>query len=220
VRVLIAEDDPVSRRILEHRLIRAGHEVVTAADGNEAWHALEGQPEIRLAVIDWMMPGVDGAELCRRIRRRTGGRYVYVLMLTARNQPEDVLAGFEAGADDYVTKPCDPSELQSRLRAGERIVALESALHSKVTELGDAIAQVKVLRGLLPICMFCKKIRDDANTWRRIEDYVTENSEAMFSHSMCSECAKREYPELEYSPGEGAVGPVPPEAEPGRHHPT
>lgn len=200
MKVLMAEDDPVSRLLLERTLARAGYEPVVAADGEQAWRKLEQDPSIRLAVIDWMMPIVDGAELCRRIRERTDRGYVYVVMLTARGLPDERVAALESGLDDYMTKPYEPAELRSRLRVGERILALEGAYRHKVEQLEEALAQVKVLRGLIPICMFCKSIRNDENTWQRIEEYVSQHSEAMFSHSICTDCLEREYPELAERP--------------------
>ena len=128
MRILIAEDDPVSRRLLQATLTRWGYEVTVCVNGTEAWHALEKEDAPKLAILDWMMPGVDGLEVCRRIRERGGEPYVYVLLLTAKIQKEDVVAGMDAGADDYVTKPFDAHELKVRLRAGQRIIDLQTEL--------------------------------------------------------------------------------------------
>src|SRR5262249_54927854 len=159
-----------------------GHEVIVSEDGSQAWHALQHSGDIRLAVLDWMMPAIDGVELCRRIRKRPDANYVYLIMLTARGTREDLRQGFEGGADDYLTKPYDPQELRLRVRVGQRILELEEALEKKVAELEEALSQVRTLQGLLPICMFCKSIRNDQNTWKRIEDYIAEHSGATFSH--------------------------------------
>ena len=194
MRILIAEDEPVSRRLLEATLVRSGYEVDAVGDGERAWELLQSDRDIQLAVLDWMMPGLDGIEVCRRLRVRHGA-YVYVILLTARDRKEDVVVGLEAGADDYITKPFDPQELHSRIRAGERIVRLESGLETKVKELEAALAHVKQLQGLLPICMHCKKIRDDKATWHRLETYIQQHSQAMFTHSLCSDCLAHYYPE-------------------------
>ena len=192
MKILVAEDEPVSRRLLEATLVSSGYDVASVSDGAYAWDLLQRERDIRLAVLDWMMPEMDGIEVCRQLRQRTGD-YVYIILLTAKDRKEDVVAGLEAGADDYITKPCDPQELHSRIRAGERIVNLKSGLEQKVSELEEALAHVKRLQGLLPICMHCKKIRDDKDTWHRLENYIQEHSEAMFTHSLCQECLETHY---------------------------
>jgi CheY-like chemotaxis protein len=197
VRILIAEDDPLSRRLLEANLQRGGHEVVTTCDGVEALQVLSAPSGPKLAVLDWMMPNVDGVEVCRRVRERQAEiGYVYVILLTARTQKQDLVAGFEAGADDYLTKPFDPHELRSRLLVGERILGLQAALGEKVRELESALVHVKQLQGLLPICMHCKKIRDD-DVWHRLETYLEQRTDARLTHSLCGECLAKHYPEFE-----------------------
>jgi signal transduction histidine kinase len=137
VKVLIAEDDPVSRRLLQGHLERWGHAVTAAVNGGEAWRLFEAG-EFPLVVSDWMMPELDGPELVRRIRAAGRPGYVYVILLTARSQKEDVVQGMEAGADDFVTKPFDREELRVRLRAGERIVQLEHTLAEQNQALREA----------------------------------------------------------------------------------
>ena len=196
MRILIAEDDPILRRLLEATLSRSGYEVVLAEDGGRAWTALQSADAPRLAVLDWMMPEMDGLEVCRKTREKAGASYVYIIMLTARGRKEDIVAGLDAGADDYLTKPFDPHELRSRVKVGERILNLEADLHARVNDLQTALAHVEQLQGLLPICMYCKKIRDDANTWHRLESYIQQHSEARFTHSLCKECLAEHYPEV------------------------
>jgi two-component system cell cycle response regulator len=128
MKVLIAEDDSISRRMLETFLLKWGYQVTAVTDGEEAWTVLQSDDAPRLAVLDWMMPGRDGVDVCRALRQREGRAYVYVILLTARGQREDVVQGLDAGADDYVTKPFDPFELRARLRAGRRIVELQEQL--------------------------------------------------------------------------------------------
>jgi CheY-like chemotaxis protein len=197
LRVLIADDELISRRLLEGRLRSTGFEVVTAEDGARAWEILESENAPALAILDWMMPGLDGPEICRRLRSRAGTGYVYVILLTARGHIGDLVAGLESGADDYVTKPFDWKELETRLRAGTRILRLQSELAHKVEELEAALAHVRTLQGLLPICMHCKSIRDDSNTWHRLETYIEDHSNAMFTHSLCKRCLAVHYPGYE-----------------------
>lgn len=195
-KVLIAEDDAISRRLLSASLQRAGFEVIATESGVEAWERLCEVDAPRLAVLDWMMPGLDGTEVCRRLRRSQEMGYVYVILLTARDQQEDVVAGLQAGADDYLTKPFDQLELRSRVAAGERILGLQQALEGKVRELEEALSHVKQLQGLLPICMYCKRIRDEQSAWHRLETYIQQHSEASFTHSLCTDCFERHYPTL------------------------
>ncbi len=194
MRILIAEDDATSRLMLERVLRKWGHEVVVTADGDEAWEAFRReQPD--LAVLDWMMPEMDGIEVCRRIREFEGPRYVYVILLTVKGQAEDVVKGLESGADDYIKKPFDHAELRSRIKVGERVLQLERALASKVRSLERALAEVKQLSGLIPICMHCKRVRDDKDFWHHVESYIARRSEATFSHGLCPECLDKYYPD-------------------------
>ncbi len=128
MRVLIADDDSASRRLLETQLTRWGYDVVVAQDGKEAWDKLQRQDSSMLAVVDWMMPGIDGLEICRRARNRSQDPYFYILLLTAKSGKQDIVQGMEAGADDYLTKPFDADELNARVRAGIRILELQAEL--------------------------------------------------------------------------------------------
>ena len=186
--VLIAEDDRVSRRALESTLSKWGHRVRVTNDGTEAWEAIQGPVVPALAILDWMMPGVNGLQLCRRIREGSRTRGVYVILLTARNGKESILEGLDSGADDYIVKPFDRDELRARLNVGLRVASLQQSLAARVTELEQALQNVKNLQGLLPICCYCKKIRDDSNYWSRVEEYISQHSEARFSHGICPDC--------------------------------
>jgi diguanylate cyclase (GGDEF)-like protein len=137
MKILVAEDDSISRRMLEAFMVKWGYEVIVATEGEEAWGLLQGNDAPRLAILDWMMPGKDGIEICRSIRQRKGRPYVYILLLTARGQKQDIVEGLEAGADDYVTKPFDPYELRARVRAGRRIVELQEQLLAAREALRD-----------------------------------------------------------------------------------
>lgn len=188
MRILIAEDDRVSRRLLESHLLKWGHEVVVVEDGSQALAALQRDDAPELAILDWMMPGMDGVEICRTVRAAASSRPLHLILLTARMGREDLLEGLEAGADDYVTKPFDPRELRARVRVGQRIIELQKDLQERVRQLEEALAQVDHLQGLLPMCAYCKKIRDDRNYWHQVESYVTARTAARFSHGICPEC--------------------------------
>ena len=199
MKVLIAEDDTVSRRLLEATLIRWGYEVVVASDGVEAWEALQSDGAPSLAILDWMMPGLDGLEVCRRIRKMPSSTPPYLILLTAKGGREDLVTGLEAGANDYVTKPFNREELRARVQVGVRMVELQQHLADRVRALEEALARVKQLQGLLPICSYCKKIRDDQNYWQQVESYIAEHSQAQFSHSICPDCyEKLVKPELDH----------------------
>lgn len=157
MKVLIAEDDRISRRMLQRRLEQWGHEVVAAADGLEAWEIFQ-KDEFSIVVSDWMMPEMDGLELVRKIRAAGKAGYVFVILLTAKSDKEDIILGMEAGADDFLSKPFDQGELRVRLRAGERIIELEQSLAQRNQLLEqanrrmkhDLDAAAKVQQSLLP----------------------------------------------------------------------
>jgi sigma-B regulation protein RsbU (phosphoserine phosphatase) len=205
MRVLIAEDDAISRRVLEVFLRRWGYEVESAEDGDAAWERLQREDAPSLAILDWMMPGRGGVEICRRVREL--GRLTYLILLTSRTGSEDIVEGLEAGADDYVTKPFNREELRARVQGGTRIVELQRSLAQRVEQLEQALARIKHLQGLLPICSYCKKIRNDRNYWQQVEAYISEHSEAIFSHGICPECFEKFVtPELGKMNGPGGTG--------------
>ena len=128
MRILVAEDDPVTRRLLQGLLEKWGHKVVATTNGLAALNILQSEDAPQLAVLDWMMPGIDGLEICRHIRQRAVAPYIYILLLTGKSEKQDMIAAMDAGADDYIAKPFDSRELRARLRAGERVLNLESEL--------------------------------------------------------------------------------------------
>lgn len=196
--ILVAEDDPISRRSTIAILVKGGCRTVEAVNGTEAWRILEQPDSPKLAIIDWMMPGLDGLELCRGLHDRAGGRGIYVILLTAKADRADVVAGLEAGADDYMIKPFHAEELRARVRAGFRILELQERLSNRVLALEAALVQIKQLQGLLPICSYCKKIRDDGNYWHQVEEYFSQHSDMKFSHGICPHCFEKEMvPQLE-----------------------
>jgi len=165
-----------------------GFSVVTAEDGEEALSILESDDAPPLAILDWMMPKMDGLEVCARVREHANRPYVYLVLLTAKSQKEEIAAGLQAGADDYVIKPFDPDELRARLTVGQRVVVLERVLARKVADLESALADVRKLRSLLPICMYCKSVRDDQDYWHTIDAYIHQETGTDFSHGICPSC--------------------------------
>jgi phosphoserine phosphatase RsbU/P len=173
MKALIAEDDRDSREMLAFLLEVEGYEVVSTLNGNQAWVEFE-RSRFPLVISDWLMPECDGLELCRRIRSAERSTYPYVILLTALKGKNHFLEAMSAGADDFISKPFDPDELRAKLHVAERIVSLQD--------------RVKTLEGILPTCVYCKKIRDENQTWVSIERYVSERSNAAFSHGVCPDC--------------------------------
>ena len=138
MRILIADDSSVSRYVLKSALEAMGYEVEEAIDGNEAWEALQRKDPPQLVLLDWMMPGMDGVQICREIRRLRKQPYTYIILVTARGETEDVVAGLESGADDYICKPFDPGELRVRITGGQRIVELQTELLAANQQLQEA----------------------------------------------------------------------------------
>jgi len=195
MRVLIADDDGATRAVLEALLTEAGYRVTAVADGARAWDELRAPDGPSPAVLDWVMPGLDGAEVCRRVRSLGRERPPYLLLLTARTEKAEIVAGLEAGANDYLVKPYHPAELIARVAVGRRLVELQTQLAAKAAALQTALDQVHTLQGILPICCHCKKIRDDNDYWQRVEDYISRHSGARFTHGICPECLERHYAE-------------------------
>jgi len=191
MRILVAEDDPVTRRVLDIFLARWGYEVILANDGAQAREILQHADPPHILILDWMMPGMGGVELCEQVRQTAKPFPAYVILLTSRSEVEDVVHGLEAGADDYLTKPFNREELRARVKAGARVVELQLKLAERVRELENALERVKQLQGLLPICSYCKKIRDDQNYWQQVEQYISKHSEVQFSHGICPECFEK-----------------------------
>ncbi|MFH1687772.1 MAG: response regulator transcription factor [bacterium] len=192
MRVLVADDSVVYRKSLSSILTGWGYAVQQASDGDDALAQLLASDGPRLALIDPKMPGINQADICRTVRRSDTEYFRYLILLTTGESKADVAAGLDAGADDYVVKPFDHQELRQRMLAGERIVKLETAKHKQIAELTAALDDNKQLRGILPICAWCNRIRDDQAYWRRVEDYFGKYSKTEFAHAICPECNTRD----------------------------
>lgn len=188
MKIIIAEDDVLSRRLLETHLQRWGHEVDAYADGAEALAAIRKAVTPAIAILDWMMPGLDGPEICRRVREDQSISQPYLVLLTSKEGSQSTVEGLKSGADDYVTKPFDAAVLHARVDVGIRVLELQSKLARRVKELEEALANVKRLQGLLPICSYCKRVRNDGNYWQQVDLYIAEHTEAKLSHGFCPDC--------------------------------
>lgn len=189
VPVLVVEDDPVSRAQFSALARAAGYQVNVAVNGREAWELFQ-IARIPIVISDWYMPELDGPELCRRIRARPREPYVYFILVTAHGGKRQYLAGMEAGADDFIAKPVDPDELRARLTVAERILGLRHELRQ--------------LETLLPICSYCKRIRNERNEWETLDSYLERRFETQLSHGICEECyARYVQPQLDRHPGPG-----------------
>ena len=180
--ILIAEDDPVSARILEAALSKFGYKPVMARNGAEAWDKFDREPA-RLIVSDWMMPDLDGLELCEKVRSRAQTPYTYFILLTANHtSAHNYELASAAGVDDFLTKPLDREAIRIRLRVAERIL--------KYT------AEIRQLQEMIPICVYCRKVRDEHDYWDMVESYIQKETGRRFSHGACPACYEKEIEQL------------------------
>ena len=173
--ILIVDDEPKNIQLLGNLLEENHYDVEFAMNGKECLEWLN-RKHFDLVLLDIMMPGMDGFEVCQKIKASQAQKHIPVIFLTAKSETDDIVKAFEVGCSDFVTKPFKAPELLARIK--------------KELEL-------KILRGLMPICSFCKKIRDDDGYWNQLEAYISDHSEAQFSHSICQECMDKYYPDTD-----------------------
>jgi DNA-binding response OmpR family regulator len=177
MKIIIVDDEPVARAILQHALETLGHEIIAAGNGLEAWEVFDREP-VRLIVSDWKMPKLDGLGLCEKVRDRKKTLYTYFILLTSQDtRPENYKLAMDAGVDDFLTKPFDRPTIEMRLRVAERILGFTT--------------EIRQLQGLIPICAYCRKIQNDASYWQLVETYISEQTGCDFTHGMCPECAEK-----------------------------
>jgi CheY-like chemotaxis protein len=192
MQILVADDQPVTLSALTTLLNNRGYQAVAVRSGTAAWEVLQRNDAPSLAVFDCNMPGMSGTELCRAARTAFPERPLHIILISAScHAVEQKVAGLSAGADDYLISPFAPSELLARVRVGERLIKLQIELRKKLSELEKALAQVRQLQGLLPICMDCKKIRDDQNYWHQVEHYIMRHADVSFTHGICPSCFEK-----------------------------
>ena len=197
MKVLIADDEKIARMIMQKMLETFGYEVYTAADGAEALTVfLEHHPDF--VVTDWMMPRMDGITLVKTIRAFAESEYTYIVMITAREDKSDLMEGMQAGVDEFLSKPVDKDQLKARMRVGRRIITLQETLRHRIKELEEANRHVRKLQGLLPICAYCKNVRNESDLWQKVENYISEHeSDIEFSHSICPDCYEKHVKPME-----------------------
>ncbi|MFP4547326.1 MAG: response regulator [Fidelibacterota bacterium] len=185
--ILIVEDSPTNIQVLGRVLKNEGYELAIATDGREGLQVARNiRPD--LILLDIMMPVMDGIESCEQLKKEEQTRDIPVIFLTARGNMDDIIAGFKIGAVDYITKPFNSHELLARVKT-------HITLQQTIKKLRQALDEVKTLKGLLPICAKCKKVRDDEGYWQSVEKYISQKTEAKFTHSICPDCLKDLYPE-------------------------
>ncbi len=196
-KILVADDDNITLRMIENILRKGSYDPVPCRTGDEAFEKLKEEDSPKIALLDWVMPGMQGIEICSRLREIKFKIDPYLIILTASmNEKKDVLHTFRTGANDYIEKPFEPNDLLSRIKIGHELVTLRITLAERMHALEEAYQHIKTLQGILPICMHCHKIRNDNESWERVEEYISRHTDAKFSHGLCPECRKLHYADL------------------------
>ena len=201
MKVLIADDNEKMLRHLRYALDEheQDYDVIEVSDGQSALSTLQEENSPSIAILDWNMPGLDGPDICRIIRKEEKETDChnpkYLILLTIRNESDEVAKALMNGANDHMVKPFHFEELQARVAVGTRVVELQQLLGKRVKELEEAAKKIKTLEGLIPICMHCHKIKNDQKQWQKLEAYIHQHSDARFSHGLCPDCVKEHYPE-------------------------
>ncbi len=188
MRVLLADDDATLLRGLSRMMLISGFEPVCCSSGDEALRILCGESAPPLGILDWMMSGLTGPEVCRRVRQADLRIQPYLIVLTVKTDIRDVATALDAGANDHVRKPFSVVELKARVRVGQRVTELQADLRSRIGEAGAAQARADALGELLPVCARCRKVRDDADYLRRVEAYLDRPDNASFAFGICPGC--------------------------------
>ena len=165
--------------------------MVEAVDGNEAWELLQSEDAPRLLLLDWMMPGMDGTDICQKIRQEKKPDPMYIILLTSKEQKQDVILGLKSGVDDYIRKPYERGELRARVKAGELFIGLQFELAELAEERRETAAHIEMLQELLPVCSNCHEQCDNPEIWSRIKRYVEDHPEAASGPGLCLKCTEK-----------------------------
>lgn len=190
MKLLIAEDEYTTRLTVQVILEQWGYRIDSVEDGTVAWELLQQPEGPEIAILDWEMPGIDGLELCRMVKELPRKTPIYVILLTGRDDQNDILKGFDAGADDYITKPFDDNELRARVRVAERLVNIQEELAISNDELRAVLNHVEMLQDNLPVCSECLRIQNYDDSWRNLKEYVADKEDPRFQYTVCPHCLK------------------------------
>jgi phosphoserine phosphatase RsbU/P len=192
VKILIAEDEFTTRMMVQVCLENWGYRVESVTNGIAAWAELQKPDAPHIAILDWEMPELDGVEVCRRAKELETVSPPYILLLTSRDSKTDIVKGFDAGADDYMTKPFNDNELRARVRVAERLVRTQSSLAESVIELKEALNQVEMLENGVEVCRECRKIFSPYDgQWHGLGDILNNGADPRFIVKTCSGCMKK-----------------------------
>ena len=192
VKILIAEDEFTTRMMVQVCLENWGYRVESVTNGNDAWAALQKPDAPHIAILDWEMPELDGVDVCRRVKEMDAINPPYILLLTSRDSKTDIVKGFDAGADDYMTKPFNDNELRARVRVAERLVRTQSSLSESVAELKEALNQVEMLENGVEACRQCQKILSPYDgEWHGLGDILDHGADPRFIANTCPGCIKK-----------------------------
>jgi phosphoserine phosphatase RsbU/P len=197
--ILIVDDTPENLTLLRQMLTENGYRVRPALNGETALTSIKNDlPD--LILLDIMMPGMGGYEVCKRLKSEEKTRRIPIIFISALNELDDKVKAFSLGCADYITKPFQAEEVLARVKTHMTLRSLQKSLEDKNAQLQKALDENKILQGIIPICANCKKVRDDKGYWTQVEAYISEHSEAYFSHGICPTCVKELYPELKLTP--------------------
>ena len=191
MKILIAEDEYTTRLMVQVCLENWGYSIESVEDGKKAWDIINQKNPPQIAVLDWEMPGISGIDLCRKIKRLDRSSPIHVILLTARDSKNDISQGFEAGADDYITKPFNDDELGARIRVAERIVTIQSSLNSSLEELREALDMVQSFEEPVAVCSTCQKIGAFDGSWRTPEKLLEYPVDPRFIQLDCPNCKNK-----------------------------
>jgi DNA-binding response OmpR family regulator len=190
VKILIADDELTTRMLVQVSLENWGYRVESVVDGHEAWSILKKKDDFHIVILDWEMPKLDGIEVCRRIKEMDLDSPPYIILLTARDSKKDIVQGFDAGADDYMTKPFNDNELRARVRVAERLVRTQTSLADTVNELEEVLNLLETIQEGVEVCPSCYKIRCIDDEWLSIQESVDQHANLHFIHTDCPDCRK------------------------------